>query len=101
LSISHFSFFTKVPTGTFNIVLSPFAPYWSFVLPFSPLFALNIFLYLYGKSVFSFSSAKKTIEPPFPPSPPFGPPKGTPDSLLPEARPSQPFPDFISIFTSS
>ena len=40
----------------------------------SPFEATNFLLYLKSTSVFIFESVSKTIFPPFPPSPPFGPP---------------------------
>jgi hypothetical protein len=92
---------TNVPTGNGNTKFSAFAQYWSFDLPGSPSFALNIFLYLYGKSVFSSLLALNIIDPHFPPFPPDGHHKGTPDSLLPFTIQSPHFPDSTLIETSS
>jgi hypothetical protein len=62
---------------------------------------LNIFLYLYGKSVFSFFDATKIISHQLPPSHQSGHPKAIFASLLPDEIPSHHLPDDISIVTSS
>gem|GEM_PF-4887722 len=62
---------------------------------------MKIFLYLYGKSVFSFFDAQKIRSHPLPPSHPSGHPKAIFASLLPDEIPFHPLPDDISIVTSS
>ncbi len=82
-----------VPTGTSNVRSSASFPYCSFVLPGSPLFAAKIFVYLKSISVFTSFDARSITEPHFPPFPPAGPPKGTPDSRRADTTPSHPLPD--------
>jgi hypothetical protein len=90
-----------VPTGTGRATSSASAQYWSLGLPFSPGLALKFFLNLYFTNVFSSFDDCKIIEPPLPPSPHDGHPKGTHASLLHVTAPSHHLPDCTDIVTSS
>ena len=66
-----------------------------------PLLASITFLFLKSINVFVFVLTLKIISPPFPPSPPSGPPKGIYFSLLRLDAPEQPFPALTTRKASS
>ena len=84
-----------MPTGTFKIKSFPPAPVLFFLLPDFPVSALKCCLYLKSINVLRFPSDSKIIDPPFPPSPPSGPPNSIYFSRLKLAEPAPPSPALI------
>ena len=90
-----------VPAGTFTMISAPFLPWQLRFLPSSPFSAAYLRRCLKSVRVFKPSSTWKMTSPPFPPSPPSGPPFGTYFSRRKLTCPSPPFPDFIIILALS
>ena len=87
-----------VPTGIFRIKSFPLFPVLFLPFPSCPFSALKCCWCLKSIRVFKFLLAKKTIDPPWPPSPPSGPPYSINFSLLKLADPDPPSPAFTYIF---
>jgi hypothetical protein len=81
------------------IRLVPDFPVRFLFFPCSPFSALYIFLYLKSINVFLFIVDLMITDPPFPPSPPSGPPLSTNFSLLKLIAPSPPFAPLLYTLT--
>ena len=93
--------YTIVPSGTSIKISSPLLPNISLAPPFSPFAAANFRLRRKFISVFNSGVALIKTDPPLPPSPPLGPPRGTYFSLRKETIPSPPAPEITIIFALS
>src|SRR5918998_4858037 len=81
-----------VPMGTSRTVSWPFSPARLLPEPWRPRSALMSWRRAYGSSVWRSSVARRMMEPPSPPRPPSGPPRGLYFSRLKETLPSPPRP---------
>src|SRR5690348_6303 len=90
-----------VPTGTRMAVSSPPLPYMSEPMPFSPRCALKLRWWRKSISVLRPSSATSQTEPPWPPSPPLGPPNGMNFSRRKLTQPLPPSPAWTLMIASS
>ena len=90
-----------VPSGTSTYTSSPFFPNISLAPPLAPALAANLRWRRKLISVFRLPSARIITDPPLPPSPPLGPPRGTYFSRRKETMPSPPAPETTIIFALS
>src|SRR5438105_3177413 len=93
--------FTTVPGGTLSSSSGAAWPFWSRPRPGSPLRARYSRLKRKSRSVVSRSSVKRMMSPPFPPSPPEGPPRGAYFSRRNATAPGPPSPALTWISASS
>ena len=106
LSKSHNSSFVILsvitqPRGRSIIRSSPFLPCLFLLPPALPFSAVNMLLFLKSARVFRLSVPLMIIEPPLPPSPPSGPPKGIYFSRLKLRQPEPPLPALTVMTVSS
>src|SRR5664279_763722 len=90
-----------VPTGTFRTILSPSRPVLLEPSPWRPRSPLYSGLKRKCTRVLWRSLDSITTSPPWPPSPPDGPPRGTNFSRRKAMQPLPPSPAFTRIFASS
>src|ERR1019366_2749321 len=90
-----------VPTGTFRTMLSPSRPVLLEPSPWRPRSPLYSGLKRKCTRVLWRSLDSITTSPPWPPSPPDGPPRGTNSSRRKAMQPLPPSPAFTRIFASS